>query len=249
MLLVTESRWKQAQQYERKYWQKRATQIQAEETGKLQWYSWRADKLKKRLRRVGREDTISESSMYKVEVGCGPIGIISFLSCDRRVGIDPLERFYNSSPSLVEVRDQMVKYVEGMGEFMPFSRNCASLVVVDNCIDHVRSASEVLTEVSRVLGPAGALYITVNCRSIIGYWVHRLLSVSLIDAGHPHTYTPGTIVRDVERHFTVVDVQQESALQAWWEDLSSKSIRGLLKAMTGTSEFLVEIIAVNRTSQ
>lgn len=247
MLLVTESRWKKAQKYERQYWQKRAAQIEDEETQKLQWYGWRANKLEKRLEKVGLKNTLTSS--FKLEVGCGPIGVISFLPGEGRVGIDPLERFYSSSPSLVEVRDKTVAYVEGVGEYIPFEENSASLVVVDNCIDHVRSASEVLSEVSRVLEPGGAVYIAVNCRSTVGYWVHRLFSILLIDAGHPHTYTVKRIVQDVRRHFRIADVQQESAFQAWWKDLRSTSLRGLLKAMTGTSEFVVEIVAVNWASE
>src|SRR5206468_284575 len=76
----------------------------------LDWYRWRADQLVARLRALGFDD-LSSGMARVVEVGCGPIGIISFFPGRERVGIDPLEPFYSTNPVLTRLRDPLVRYL------------------------------------------------------------------------------------------------------------------------------------------
>lgn len=236
-------RWREAQDYERSYWLHRAEQISSGETGTLKWYQWRADRLVEWLGAVGPQ--VSSSPPGRVlEIGCGPVGIVSFLASERRVGIDPLERFYHERSTLVQPRNEGATYVCGAGERLPFPASSFDLLVIDNCIDHVRDPDAVLREAGRVLKGGGTLYVSVNCRTAFGFVVHRLLSKLIVDAGHPHTYTESRARRQVGRYFEVVDTRSEDAFDPFREDLLSRVPRRVLKALLGVSEHLFELLAV-----
>jgi len=100
-----------------------------------------------------------------------------------------------------------------------------------------------------VLRPGGLLYLTVNCRTPTGYWVHRLLSRLRLDPGHPHTFTPPKLRQMLERFgFEVLDLEVGSYVEARKEDQASASPKARLKARLGISEFLASALARLRAS-
>ena len=103
-----------------------------------------------------------------------------------------------------------------------------------------------MRELGRVLAPDGVLYLTVNCRSPRGYWMHRLLSRLRIDAGHPHTFTPERAAALMRQHgFTVSKVwSMQDYSNARAADLRSGARKDRLKAYLGVSEFAVALISV-----
>jgi hypothetical protein len=91
--MVSLSRWRRAQAYERSYWEGVANRIASGAESQLDWYKWRADQLTRKLRSLGLAMCVSPEAAV-VEVGSGPIGLLSFLHTAKRVAVDPLEPFY-----------------------------------------------------------------------------------------------------------------------------------------------------------
>jgi SAM-dependent methyltransferase len=246
--MVTVDRWQAAQKYEQGYWQSLAGRIADGSVAQLEWYDWRANELAKRLRRLGL-GTFADGSARVIEVGCGPIGVVSYYPARERLAIDPLEEFYGANPVLSALRNPAVDYRRGMGEDLPAETGQYDLAIMENCIDHVQDMDAVMQELKRVLKPNGILYLTVNARIPIGFVVHRALSRLRIDAGHPHTFTKGRVRSFVARNgFDLVDFDSETFLSALKGDITAKGSRPKIKALLGTSEFIVTVIArPNRT--
>jgi SAM-dependent methyltransferase len=238
------NRWEIAQESEKKYWKSRAYGIEVKASADLQWYDWRAKELKRIFNRINQKN-YTDGEKRILEIGCGPVGLISFFPGKYKVGIDPLNEYYTSKKSLVEVRDKDVVYMKGAAEHLIFEAESFDLVVTENCIDHVKDLSRAMSEIFRVLRKGGILYLTVNCRSRIGYFVHRLLSKYNIDKSHPHTFTLKRIL-DMLRSYQL-DVMYYDELGSYKDalisDLKSKSKRDNLKALSGVSEFLVRTLS------
>ncbi len=242
--MVTESRWRRAQSYETGFWHSIGAQIESEDVPQLQWYGWRADQLAARLERLDLAHLTSGSAKV-IEVGGGPIGVASFFPGSRVASVDPLADAYAADPSLVALRNADVEYYRGQGEDLRFPDATFDLAIIENCIDHVLDASAVLNELHRVLRPAGILYLTVNCRSRVGYYVHRILSRAGLDPGHTYTFTPDRIRGFVEGHgFAVLDLEAlESYRAARRADWRSASFKDRVKALVCVSEYAVGLVA------
>lgn len=236
-------RWQTAQEYERGYWNSRADQVARGASSQLDWYRWRAEQLQVRLQRLGL-DKIVGGAADVLEVGSGPIGVATFFDAERRVLVDPLQDFYASNETLRVLRNPTAEYLTGIGEELPCGDAAFDLAMIENCIDHVRDVHGVMSELRRALRPGGILYLTVNCRAPMGYFVHRGLSRLRIDPGHPHTFTPERAKALVERFgFRILDVEVGSYEAARKADLASDSSRARLKARLGVSEFVTSIVA------
>lgn len=239
---VKESRWKQAQDYERGYWRSRADQASESQNG-LSWYSWRSDQLVGLLCKTGRDDLTTGGSRV-LEIGSGPVGLISYFPARYRTAVDPLASFFGGLSKLTTARREEVSYVAATAERLPVESHVFDLVVMENCIDHVRDVDAAMSEAMRSLNGEGLLYFTVNCRTWLGASVHRALSLLGIDAGHPHTFSRKRVHQLLDVHsLKARSLSGSSYLQAFREDLFSGSLRPLMKALLGVSEFLVTVIA------
>src|SRR6266581_7684501 len=158
--MATNARWAEAQRYERGFWEGLARRIETGARGQLDWYGWKARELEKRVFRWMGESDRAKAKV--LEIGSGPIGIVSGLNWGERFAVDPLEGFYKNRDSLVALRNPSVKFLEGVGEDLPFDDGMFSLAIVDNVIDHTRSPSRILEEVHRVLKSGGYMYLAVN---------------------------------------------------------------------------------------
>lgn len=241
--MVTTERWSAAQSYERDYWAGFAEQIAAGSVSQMDWYGWRARQLAARLEAL-ELSSLTSGQAALVEVGCGPIGVASFFPAAERVAVDPLNDFYASNPTLTHLRSAAVDYRTGVGESLPCESGAFDLAIIENCIDHVQDVDAVMRELHRVLRPGGVLYLTVNCRTPLGFVVHRALSRLEIDAGHPHTFTVGRAERMMRANgFSVLNSHVGSYLEALREDLAGPGLRPRVKAVLGTSEFVITVIA------
>lgn len=241
--MVSLARWQCAQQYERRYWESQATAIAAGSISQLDWYRWRADQLVLRLRSLGLE-RLTEGCARVIEVGCGPVGVAGFFPAIERVAIDPLEGYYATNATLTALRDPTVEYRQGSAEALPCESGRYDLAIIENCIDHVRDVQAAMRELKRALGPAGTLYLTVNCRSQWGFLMHRVISRLRVDAGHPHTFTPHRLARLLrDQGFSTLQVEVGSYAEAWRADLIAPERRARLKAVLGVSEFVVSVVA------
>jgi len=184
-----------------------------------------------------------------LEVGSGPIGVATYYPGVERLLVDPLEEYYASIPALCALRSTSAVYRTGVGEALPCDTGRYDLAIIENCIDHVQDMDGVMRELVRVTRPGGILYLTVNCRTRIGFVVHRILSRLMIDRGHPHTFTPAKLGRLLTRYgFAVLDLEIGSYDEAKAEDWCSTSSRARLKARLGISEFVASAIARRATT-
>ncbi len=241
--MVGQLRWKQAQAYERRYWEQYAQRIAEGSIPQMDWYQWRADQLVSRLQALGL-GRFTDGTARVVEVGSGPIGIIGFFPAADRAAVDPLEPFYGSNPVLAALRNPAVRYLPGSGEAVPADSQRWDLAIIENCIDHVRDMLAVRHELARLLRPGGLLYLTVNCRTPWGFIVHRVLSRLRLDPGHPHTFTPPRVERFLTGGpFRVLSLETASAAEARRADLQAAEARARLKGVLGISEFIASAIA------
>lgn len=240
---ASQDRWQTAQSYEKGYWASQSERISRGQAEKLDWYGWRAERLRELLAETDAPSLDSED-ICLAEIGSGPVGLLAFLPGAERVAVDPLASFFTSDDTLTEFRDARVRYLEGAGESLPLPDDAFDIVLMENCIDHVRDVDLVLSECRRILVPGGHLYLTVNARSPWGWVMHRVLSALRIDAGHPHTFTSRRLIRTLRSHsISPVLVRADSYWSALKDDLLSGSLRSFVKALLGVSEFVVTVVA------
>lgn len=244
--MVSETRWRAAQEYERSYWERAATEIVEGSYDKVDFYQWRAADLERRLREARVLD-VTDGSARILEIGSGPIGVAAYFPAASRVAVDPLEEFYARNQKLTELRKPDMVYRVGQGEALPVEDGEFDLVIMENCIDHVRDTDDVMREIRRALRPDGVLYLTVNCRAVPGYYVHRMLSRLRVDAGHPHTFTAGRLRDLVVRHdFEIQRSDAERFSAAWLADLRAPAWKDRMKGVLLVSEFVVSVIGRKR---
>ena len=239
----TRARWQAAQQYEAGYWLQQAQAISDGVIPQLDFYQWRSDQLVKQLTALGHED-LTSGDAHVIEVGCGPVGVASCFPASHRLLVDPLEPVYSANEILSKMRNPEADYREGSGEALPAPDDHFDLVIIENCIDHVQDMNAVMVELLRVVKPTGLIYLTVNNRSALGFWVHRFLSRTKIDPGHPHTFTPRRFRRMLERHgLRIEGWEVGSYKEALVEDIRSPGMKAKAKALLGVSEYVVSAIA------
>ncbi|MBI5588811.1 MAG: class I SAM-dependent methyltransferase [Deltaproteobacteria bacterium] len=245
--MVSTNRWHKAQKHERDYWQKKAARIAYGSTEQLNWYAWKAVEMEKRLQ--GHLNEEHKQSAKILEIGSGPIGIVTFLKWGERYTIDPLEDFYKSNPVLSHQRDSSIHYCQGTGEKLPFEKKYFSLVILDNVLDHVNEAESVLKEIFRVLSDDGVLYLAVNVHTKLGGVLHSVLSKLKIDKGHPYTFTAKSIRNFIREHQFLVQAETVNDYYlAREKDRKSTSLKEKIKGYTGLSEFIYYSVCKKRSS-
>jgi ubiquinone/menaquinone biosynthesis C-methylase UbiE len=234
-LRIKWTRWQQAQEYERGFWQRLGRNIEAGLVGELDWYRWRAARVQELLARTQPSRPLGGRVL---EIGSGPIGIINFLDCAERYAVDPLESFYAQQPSLIRLRNPGATYLAGSGEQLPIEDASCALVIIDNVIDHTYAPERILREISRVLEPSGQMYLSVNVHTPWGAFLHNLLAVLRIDKGHPYTFTPSSLRQLLSSGAFAIQLEEiGSAADARQTDCRSPKLTDRIKGYTGMSEF------------
>jgi SAM-dependent methyltransferase len=241
--MVALERWETAQKYERGFWEDQAKKLAVGESHDMRWYQCRADQLAAWLRKLGFRK-LADGEARALEVGCGPVGLLAYYRAAERVAVDPLDASYARNPVFAKERSAGVVYREGRGESLPVATAHYDLVVIDKCIDRVKDVEAVMRELRRATTADGVLYLTVSCRTPVGYYVHRMLSRLRLDRGHPHTFTGRRVISFVRKHgFEIIDMRVDSYGKAFREDLRGPGLRPRLKALLGVSEFCASVVA------
>jgi SAM-dependent methyltransferase len=94
-----------------------------------------------------------------LEVGSGAHGLIFYFGSPNGVGVDPLAHHYSS---LFPEWQGKAATISAFGEALPFPEGSFDVVLCDNVVDHAESPTKIVSEIGRVLAPAGLLYFTVN---------------------------------------------------------------------------------------
>ena len=239
--MATLTRWHNAQQYEQRFWKKLASKIDADSRHQLDWYQWKASELEKRLAKYADGGPNMQGRV--LEIGSGPIGIVSFLEWGQRYAIDPLEDFYKESPTLTTLRKPGVIYMNGTGEHLPYPESFFSLLIIDNVIDHTHSPEKVLQEINRVLENKGLLYMAVNVRTPWGTMIHKLLAALHVDKGHPHSFSK-ELIRGlvIANHFEIRTEEIDDYKKVKQKYCRSKRLKEKMKRYIGISEFEYRVI-------
>jgi SAM-dependent methyltransferase len=226
-----------AQDFERAWWERAAKRIESGQRKEITYHAWKAREMEKRLEGFLSEE--QKRSAQVLEIGCGPVGIVSYLPWGERFAVDPLEDFYRSSPTLTKHRDGAVTYLKGTGEALPFPDGKFSLVILDNVLDHVESAEGVLREVRRVLAEGGLLYFALNVRTLPGTLLHKVLAALQIDKGHPYSFTAPGIGKFLRSNgFEPIKEWLSDATEARQRDRGAPELRHKIKGYTGLYEFV-----------
>ncbi len=240
---ATQDRWRQAQRYERRYWQQVADRIATGAAKNLTWYKHRAQTCAKALQPHLHDGAAKGGTV--VEVGSGPVGIVTFFEWGTRFALDPLESFYASHSALSALRSSAVTYLEGSGEALPFGDGSVAVVIIDNVLDHTQDPDRVLSEIRRVLDARGALFFKVNIRTDFGTRFHGLLELATIDRGHPHSYSLHGIRRLLAAHgFEVHEETVGDYREVRAADRRSPRWVDRVKGYTGLSEFWYTAVCV-----
>ena len=96
-----------------------------------------------------------------IEIGPGPYPSIAKARWARAVAVDPLADGY-AAERLIPERAARVMFLSSPGEAVPLPSQCADLVVMENCLDHVDDPAATLGESHRLLKPGGLLWLLVD---------------------------------------------------------------------------------------
>lgn len=172
-MAISDRAWKEAQAYEIKY------------TFKYQWKKEWKNLYRNHLKTFfGVDGQFPESIV--VDVGCGPIGIVSVIEAKKKIGIDPLIDEYNK---IYKDRQTDVEYINSKAEDIPLPDSYADIVFCVNTLNHVQDPEKVLGQIARILKPTGTLYfdVHINPRNI----------------GHPHVFTKKHTHALLKKHFKI----------------------------------------------
>ena len=98
-----------------------------------------------------------------VSIGCGCTGDLSAFPAAVKIAIDPLLSVYQKLEMLVddEVGSRTV-YLSVGAENLPLVDGDIDLVICRNALDHMPAPVAVVREISRILTPDGALFVSVD---------------------------------------------------------------------------------------
>ncbi len=85
-----------------------------------------------------------------VDIGSGPIGLLTKLKAKERIAVDPLG---------IESFDKTIIRIKAPGESIPLEDEKSDCVFIYNVLQHVRSPEKVLKEAMRILKTDGQLYL------------------------------------------------------------------------------------------
>lgn len=93
-----------------------------------------------------------------LDVGCGISSVLRVVAAKRKVGADPLLKYYRKLVSKWDGIECITSPVENL----PFDDATFDVVACSNALDHVTSPERAIAEMTRVLRPDGYLVLTVE---------------------------------------------------------------------------------------
>lgn len=171
--------WKRSQEAEKAFWNKE--RYTRSHFSKDYWES----ELKNYCGKIKMDDFAGKDVL---EIGCGPKGMIHFISAKKKVGLDPLIEKYKELDIL---EDGDVTHMVGVGEKIELADKVFDVVICFNVLDHSRIPEDVLKEIYRVLKPRGKLLFHSHC---VAWWVGPVrFLLRYIDKPHPWHFFPREI--------------------------------------------------------
>ena len=182
--MVSKERWEKAQDYERKWWKKKAKNNESFAVSET-----------KSITFLGETFCFNENTR-SLNIGGGPRP--AWLAGEFYV-LDPLADFFKTSHK----QELQHSFVKGEGEKMPFKDNYFDFIMCTNSLDHMRCPETVLLEINRCLKKNGFL-----CFSVTVYENCAIPSIlSKLGLGHfkahPFVFTPPVVENAIENFFTI----------------------------------------------
>ena len=207
--------WRDAQERERLYWNKRCSDpigvmYEMGEDLDLAW----------RLTECLRTEPTSV-----LDVGVGPMGtglLWLFPKCSLKIGLDSLGLMDVVTGS--DYADELVRairtdsrYVIGKSESLPFRDETFDLVVCNNVLDHVEQVEQSIAELCRVVRPDGLLGLCVDTNSYLGYWLRKLDRMRRPELNAYRLHPTDVVIGHIEsrlrdRHFRILSSNEASRL-------------------------------------
>jgi glycosyltransferase involved in cell wall biosynthesis len=154
---VTDQRWTLAQRHERAYWQAIKAKGYKGLTG-AEFEAWHPIVQLWSLHYLDHSfDWYLDKTV--VEIGCGPLGVVSGLRARRKIGVDPLLPAYRD---LWGLEAHNCEYLADQGEKISLPDCTADVVICLNVLDHVQSPAAVLMEIRRILKEDGELFVSLD---------------------------------------------------------------------------------------
>lgn len=155
--------WNKAQDFELDYWK---TYIQNPDVEWLKWSDYFLTHFEKEIKADYSDNTL-------LEIGTGPVGIISKLNAKRRIGVEPLADDLKSLNNDIYQGMEMISH--GAESIPEVEENSVDAIFCFNVLDHVQDATDVLNEIYRVCKKDGKIILACDLKS----QPHHL------DVGHP----------------------------------------------------------------
>jgi SAM-dependent methyltransferase len=173
-------RWEKCKSLEREWWKRwRSRSDMARVREEL---TERADRIEKIIRKYHS----SNGSLRILQIGPGGNGEVHFMAGER-YAVDPLASFFKEN--FPELMDPEVRFVDGMGEKLPYEDSYFDVILIINVLDHCSDPDKVMQEIYRCLRGKGLLILEVNIYSRIVSVLHSIFN--FIDREHPHALTRG----------------------------------------------------------
>ena len=144
----------------------------AHKAKRARWLESEVEYIKGMIRNATREALPPESRI--LAIGAGPFDVLDYWPDAERHAIDPLAKAYKEK--FHEFQDPAVKYIEGVGENLPYEDNYFDVVIIRNALDHLDDPYQSLRESFRVLKPTGALYIWIYLYGRRASLMYRLIN-------------------------------------------------------------------------
>lgn len=174
------TRWKKAQNAERKFWE--------DHSNEQQGYYQQLEILKK--------NKIKTKDRKILEIGSGAFGILNVIKEGHKYAIDPLMNFFMQKFNL----PRKIKRFQGRGEELPFQKSFFDIIFCVNTLDHVDNPEKVLQEAQRCLKKNKPFFLTLNCYSPQIVALRKFSEeIGAGDICHPHNYSITGIKKLLEK--------------------------------------------------
>lgn len=218
----SERRWELAQEYEREWWVARAKNLDLEFYKR---FAQNVEEIVKPYYKVLKDHFI-------LEIGSGAAGIITYLDCENKYAIDPLEKIYSTIKEFNSIRDRRVIYKTAKAENIPYKNEMFDFIIMDNVLDHCENPQKVIFELKRVLKTEGIIYFRQNTYHAWGKIIRSLIEFLKIDKGHPFTFLKSDLRKLFELNkLNVLYYQESGYLKTWIREIKSNRLYDKIKAI------------------
>ena len=137
--IVPKLRWHLAQKGEKKWWENWLKEHQNDD-------AW----LRMVLDYFNLNENQDLADKVLVDIGSGPIGILTKLKAKEKIAVDPLP---------IMSLDKTIKRIKVPGEKIPLPNESVDCIFIYNVLQHVMSPQKVLEEGARILKKGGTFYL------------------------------------------------------------------------------------------